>query len=289
MTDSQWNAGEHGGSAPHDGASAQGSGGASQVSGGQGGAGQSQYGQSQYGQGQQGQFSQGQNQYGQAPQGQYGQAPQNQYSQAPQGQYGQPAAQNQYGQPGQHDSAQNGFQNNGFQNSGMNNGAGQSAPWGQQGQSSFGGGAGVAMPQLRRPDGSINLPVAALFASLASQLLVLIGSLGPWASGFGMSVSGMSGDGKITFILALIAIGLLIAIALRKLPKVATWGVVAASAINLIVGLVDINDYMAWGLIFVILFGFVALGAAVAAALLPDGPKNDTNNTGSSQGFSTHV
>lgn len=144
-------------------------------------------------------------------------------------------------------------------------GAGQ-MPWGGP-QPSAGAGAPLSKPALKHADGSLNLPAVAMLATIVAQLFVIIGSLGPWASLFGMGISGMNGDGKITFFLALVAAGLTVAVLLNKLTSKALWAVVALSVLDLVIGLADINDYMAWGLVFVILFGVVAVAASSAAAL----------------------
>lgn len=130
--------------------------------------------------------------------------------------------------------------------------------------------AGDAKVNVRATDGSLNRGLVAHAICAAAQLFVILGSIGPWASIFGISISGVRGDGKITLVLALVALAVLGAVVLGKLPKVAVWGVVAISVINLFIGFADTTDYMAWGLLFVILFSLIGLVAAVAGALLPN-------------------
>ena len=240
-----------------------------------------QYGQNSSGStpqgGQYGQPNQTENaQYGQNPQsanssiGQGFSTHQNQYDSAPQGggQYGQ----NQYGFPGQsgqgHQYGQPGHngqygQNNAWQGGDANN---ANSPFGVGGQ-----GAAAAM-QVKNPDGSLRIGRVGLLASLAAQFFVIIGCLGPWASVWGSSVSGMNGDGVIVLLLSLAIIGLGVAHLLGKVPAKFLWGIVAAAAISFIVGLVDYGDIrdvasVGWGLVFVIFFSLVSGGAAALAAL----------------------
>ena len=119
----------------------------------------------------------------------------------------------------------------------------------------------------------------AAIAALIASALVLIGSFGPWATFFGLSVSGTSGDGKVTLVCALIAASCLLARLRsssklnRALPLIA--GLVLAGA-----ALVGINDWsnlqdvggsdnpfssavgVGWGLVIVTLAG--AVGAVFA-------------------------
>ncbi|CAM3546549.1 hypothetical protein [Dermacoccus barathri] len=240
-----------------------------------------QYGQNSYGStpqgGQYGQPNQTENaQYGQNSQGansSIGQGfstHQNQYDSAPQGggQYGQ----NQYGFPGQsgqgHQNGQPGHnrqygQNNAWQGGDANN---ANSPFGAGGQ-----GAAAAL-QVKNPDGSLRIGRVGLLASLAAQFFVIIGCLGPWASVWGSSVSGMNGDGVIVLLLSLAIIGLGVAHLLGKVPAKFLWGIVVAAAISFIVGLIDYGNVsdvasVGWGLVFVIFFSLVSGGAAALAAL----------------------
>ncbi|MBZ4497115.1 hypothetical protein [Dermacoccus sp. Tok2021] len=240
-----------------------------------------QYGQNSYGStpqgGQYGQPNQTENaQYGQNSQGansSIGQGfstHQNQYDSAPQGggQYGQ----NQYGFPGQsgqgHQYGQPGHngqygQNNAWQGGDANN---ANSPFGAGGQ-----GAAAAL-QVKNPDGSLRIGRVGLLASLAAQFFVIIGCLGPWASVWGSSVSGMNGDGVIVLLLSLAIIGLGVAHLLGKVPAKFLWGIVVAAAISFIVGLIDYGNVsdvasVGWGLVFVIFFSLVSGGAAALAAL----------------------
>ena len=240
-----------------------------------------QYGQNSYGStpqgGQYGQPNQTENaQYGQNSQGansSIGQGfstHQNQYDSAPQGggQYGQ----NQYGFPGQsgqgHQNGQPGHnrqygQNNAWRGGDANN---ANSPFGAGGQ-----GAAAAL-QVKNPDGSLRIGRVGLLASLAAQFFVIIGCLGPWASVWGSSVSGMNGDGVIVLLLSLAIIGLGVAHLLGKVPAKFLWGIVVAAAISFIVGLIDYGNVsdvasVGWGLVFVIFFSLVSGGAAALAAL----------------------
>ena len=125
---------------------------------------------------------------------------------------------------------------------------------------------------MKNPDGSLRIGRVGLLASLAAQFFVIIGCLGPWASVWGSSVSGMNGDGVIVLLLSLAIIGLGVAHLLGKVPAKFLWGIVAAAAISFIVGLVDYGDIrdvasVGWGLVFVIFFSLVSGGAAALAAL----------------------
>ncbi|MGX5692678.1 hypothetical protein ACWKWA_05825 [Dermacoccus abyssi] len=231
--------------------------------------------QNQYDSAPQGGGQYGQNQYDSAPQGGAGydssspQGNQNQYNSSPQGgQYGQ----NQYGFPGQsgqgHQNGQPGHngqygQNNAWRGGDANN---ANSPFGAGGQ-----GAAAAL-QVKNTDGSLRIGRVGLLASLAAQFFVIIGCLGPWASVWGSSVSGMNGDGVIVLLLSLAIIGLGVAHLLGKVPAKFLWGIVVAAAISFIVGLVDYGDIrdvasVGWGLVFVIFFSLVSGGAAALAAL----------------------
>lgn len=186
----------------------------------------------------QGQGYAAQTSYEAAPQKPYGYAPQGnaqQYGFAPQGQFG--------------------FQPHGGQ------------PW-SNGQSAA---PRVGAFQMKNPDGSLRAGRIGLLIALVAQFLVLLGCLGPWASLFGTSMSGMQADGVIVFVLTLVGIGLSVVRLLGKVPAKLLWGVVALATLSLItafMNFVDISGLLSvgWGLLFVIFFSFVAAGAAAWAA-----------------------
>lgn len=74
--------------------------------------------------------------------------------------------------------------------------------------------------------------------------LAVLGSFLPWVSVFGISTSGMEGDGKITLITAIIA-GIFFAIALaanKKWPFIVSLLLALVTAAVFIVDLMDISD-----------------------------------------------
>lgn len=112
--------------------------------------------------------------------------------------------------------------------------------------------------------------------------LLVIGSLGPWARIFGLSVSGIDGDGILTLGLAVIATAATLVV--RSSPQAprfrAHWIAAAASALALLVAVYDTLDvsttsgeiagetvraYVGWGLWMTLL---AALTLTIATVLV---------------------
>jgi len=97
---------------------------------------------------------------------------------------------------------------------------------------------------------------------------VAVGSILPWASAFGLSVSGIRGDGVITLVLALVGGGLLAA--RRPSSPTAVWvtHVVLAGLAALVAG-IHIGGFAALGVYVTFLaaigWGWVALQARTSA------------------------
>ena len=89
----------------------------------------------------------------------------------------------------------------------------------------------------------------------------------PWASIFGLSVNGISGDGKITLILALAA---LFGFATKTgvtgeftlAPKVVLGISILCAAVAFLVGIADMNEFAAIGL-YLTLIASLAMAAAI--------------------------
>jgi len=85
-------------------------------------------------------------------------------------------------------------------------------------------------------------PLAPMFA-IGAAILVLVGSIGPWAKFFALTKSGTDGDGQLTLILSLIAGGCVLARILRRDRRTLLMGIAAACfAISAIVGIYDWYD-----------------------------------------------
>ena len=156
---------------------------------------------------------------------------------------------------------------------GRGSGAAPGNPWNAQGVptswSTQGAPAKGAVP-LRQPEGTLHLGNSALAVSLLAQLFVMLGCIGPWASVFGISASGMNGDGVFVLLLALAAAGLVGAFLAGKLPPKALWGAVVAAGLCALIGLIDavnVGSYMAWGLVMVVFFSIIATAATVFGTL----------------------
>lgn len=83
-----------------------------------------------------------------------------------------------------------------------------------------------------------------LNASLVLSTLVVIGSLGPWARVFGLSLSGIDGDGILTLVLAVVAAAATLAV--RSNPQAPRFRAhriaVAASILALLIAAYDTID-----------------------------------------------
>lgn len=93
--------------------------------------------------------------------------------------------------------------------------------------------------------------------------LILVGSLGPWGTVFGISVAGTEGDGVITLILAILAAAgvFLTTTAVDGKPRFkAQWLTIVFAAISALIGIIDFLDISSsdgvspgWGLWLVLL------------------------------------
>ncbi len=149
--------------------------------------------------------------------------------------------------------------------------------------------------------GNLSKPVIGSLAGIAAALLVLIGSTGPWAKVWFITVSGLDGDGKITAALALICGGLLAYRAAkpatsRWIPAVAA----AAFAVCLIFGLyylVDLQSFInedqaeddlfivqvGWGLYVLVLGALGGIAASIASL------RTDTSQQSPEMGHAAYV
>lgn len=103
---------------------------------------------------------------------------------------------------------------------------------------------------------------------LVAIVLLVIGAFGPWASLFGISKSGIDGDGVITLAVAFIVSGFLLRARLRgaTVPLAALLvGGLLVVGIS-IIDILDISDKgvdVGWGLWLTLVGGVVLLAAAV--------------------------
>lgn len=119
-------------------------------------------------------------------------------------------------------------------------------------------------------------PASGGFASLTTlertigiaAAVVLVSAFLPWVSIFGLSVSGINGDGVITLILALIGLVALAAslgIGPVNLRPAATRIIeLLAGLLVVLIGLIDLHGVSAIGLYLTLLAGLVWAGAAIA-------------------------
>ena len=100
-----------------------------------------------------------------------------------------------------------------------------------------------------------------------AAVVIALAAFLPWASIFGLSVSGINGDGKITLILAL---GALFGFATRTgltgdftlAPKVVLGISILCATVSLLVGIADMNDFAAIGL-YLTLIASIVMAAAI--------------------------
>ncbi len=102
---------------------------------------------------------------------------------------------------------------------------------------------------------------------LAGAAGAAAGSAGPWVTVLGVGVSGLEGDGLITLVLALVAVGS----ALRRLPAAVPAlcgaGILAVAALDLRdIAALPVGE-VGWGLAATVTGGALLLGAGGAAAL----------------------
>lgn len=108
-----------------------------------------------------------------------------------------------------------------------------------------------------------------------SAIVVVIAAFLPWASLFGLSVSGINGDGKLTLVLALIGLAALAAsrgigpVAMERRAMHITE--LVAGALVAVIGLVDLRSISAIGLYLTLLAGVAWAGAAVVGLRGGDG------------------
>lgn len=145
--------------------------------------------------------------------------------------------------------------------------------------------AGLQVPDLAAT-GPGGLPVILFPAIIAgSALLVLLGSLLPWATvetGFGsISVRGTEGDGVLTLLLALAGGAAAVAVVMARKPMAAIGGIVAGG-LALAIGLFDFIDlaratgdsgglvqaHTGFGLWLVLLGSLAMTGASIAILVL---------------------
>lgn len=124
---------------------------------------------------------------------------------------------------------------------------------------------------------------------VVGAVLVVIGSIGPWATVASSGVGGLDGDGWITLVLALLAGGFAAAVfAPARVARIMRWLVLPWTLITLLVAVIDIVDIsstssqfsnqfsddiftlsVGWGLWLVLAGSIIALVAAVALMIAP--------------------
>jgi len=146
--------------------------------------------------------------------------------------------------------------------------------------------ASVATAQATTPAATPSTPtlvsdhVSLAILGLAVCALVLVGSLGPWATAAGQSVNGTAdgADGVITLVCAVLAAGTVLATAYLAagLPRIiAQWATVVLGLAVTVTGIIDVSDVNSsgfvsagWGLWLVVLAGVVLVVVGVLLALL---------------------
>ena len=106
----------------------------------------------------------------------------------------------------------------------------------------------------------------------ASMVAVLLGAFLPWVSIFGISVSGIHGDGVITLILSLAGLALLAftsgVVGEARTGKAPTFVLLGLAALTTLIALIDMNGAAAIGLYLTLLGGIAwIVGAAWQASL----------------------
>ncbi|RZL69796.1 MAG: hypothetical protein EOP29_24940 [Rhodococcus sp. (in: high G+C Gram-positive bacteria)] len=101
-----------------------------------------------------------------------------------------------------------------------------------------------------------------------SMLVVVLGSFLPWVSVFGISVSGIRGDGAITLLLALAGLALLAVTAgvfgpAKDLGKAGAIAMIVLAGITVLIGLVDMSGMAAIGLYLTLFAGIGWLVGAI--------------------------
>lgn len=128
---------------------------------------------------------------------------------------------------------------------------------------------GASQPPARPPasGGFASLTTLERTIGIAAAV-VLVSAFLPWVSIFGLSVSGINGDGGITLILALIGLAALAAsrgIGPVSIGRRATQVIqLLAGLLVVLVGLADLHGVSAIGLYLTLLAGLVWAGAAIA-------------------------
>jgi hypothetical protein len=114
-----------------------------------------------------------------------------------------------------------------------------------------------------------------------SMLVVAVAAFLPWVSLFGLSKSGIEGDGAITLVCALV--GLVVLWLRARLPRRLVVGVLlTGAAITTLVGVVDMNSAAAMGL-YLTLFGGIAWLAGVIWDIRSGAPVTEVPKQGSSE------
>lgn len=166
------------------------------------------------------------------------------------------------------------------------------------GQALQGALAGLQVPDLAAK-GPGGLPVILFPAIIAgSALLVLLGSVLPWASvdtafGSSISVRGTEGDGVLTLLLALAGGAAAVAVVMARKPMAAIGGIVAGG-LALLIGVFDFIDlarvsgdsgglvesHVGFGLWLVLLGSLAMTGASIAILVLnKQQPKNPATSS----------
>jgi len=131
----------------------------------------------------------------------------------------------------------------------------------------------TAMAQRGKPASPLVLPAGA--AGILFMIIGMIGSALPWAtiSQYSLSKNGLSGDGMITIVFSLLALGFFIIALINR----AKWPFVVTAVMSAIIALVGIYDAaklaseisVGIGLYLVIIAGLLGLAAGIAGIVAP--------------------
>jgi hypothetical protein len=131
----------------------------------------------------------------------------------------------------------------------------------------------AAMAQRSKPASPVVLAAGA--AGILFMIIGMIGSALPWAtvSQYGLSKNGLSGDGMITIVFALLALGFFIIALINR----AKWPFIVCAVMSGIIAVVGIYDAaklaseisVGIGLYLVIIAGLLGLLAGIAGAIAP--------------------
>ena len=128
----------------------------------------------------------------------------------------------------------------------------------------------------------------------AAAAVIAISAFLPWASIFGISASGINGDGQITLILALVALFALatqtnLTGGLTLPPKLVIAANIACAAVGILVGIADMSEFAAIGLYLTLLASLVMAAAIIWEIRLRRGATTDTAEIPPASGVGSDV